>query len=148
MFKKLSYSLLLTTTLSAEPITPENRDCFALPKLNCICMTESDITQSRGGISREQDLVTSKEIAKSCLRDQYPQGVLPEKLEKESLEFANNMLKDASTYLGFKMVGKNIAARKMYMALCARVLIEKRGELLSENACVTFAKMALQAHKN
>lgn len=102
----------------------------------------------RGGLSIADDLTYAKEIVKSCLRDQYPQGVLPEKLEKESLEFANNMLKDSSTYLGFTMVGKNIAARKMYMALCARVLIEKRGELLSENACVTFAKMALQAHKN
>lgn len=69
MFKKLSHALILTTTLSAEPITPDNVESYRCSNWLMNLMGESNITNYRGGISRDVDLVTSKEIIKNLLRD-------------------------------------------------------------------------------
>jgi hypothetical protein len=101
----------------------------------------------RGGVSEDEDKAQAKLIIKAYLKSKYVQGVSEQKLELESIAIANTLIENKSTYLGFAMLGRNIAARKMYIATCLRVLMEKLNEL-TESTCVVLARTAIQAHQN
>jgi hypothetical protein len=103
---------------------------------------ESSLTNYRGGISRDVDLVTSKEIIKNLLENIDRTTILN---TKNIEEIAQLLIKNVDTYSGFGMIKDNMPARRMYISLCARIVISKQA--LTESACVNNARQALAAFR-
>lgn len=139
MFKKLSRALILTTTLSAEPITPDNVGYYYIGAFNIDeRVAIKDVTTLRGGISRDVDLVTSKEIIKNLLENIDRTTILN---TKNIEEIAQRLITNVDTYSGFGMIKDNMPARRMYISLCARILISNQS--LTESGCLNNARQAL-----
>jgi hypothetical protein len=69
--------------------------------------------------------------------------VLQSRINAEADEIAQRLINNVDSFQGFDLISGNDSARRMYITLCARVLLSNQA--LTESGCLSNAHLALAA---